>query len=360
MNKTCVMILLLTNLVAACGGSGGSGNANVVPGSSKVIASSKQASSTPNSAAATSSSTSAQSSSQPSSTNSATQLKIVGYAPSWSTSADEIQYDKLTHINYAFVLPNTDGSLQSLPSPSLLQDIVSRAHANGVKVVVSVGGWNDGDDSGFVALAKTTEGRNRFTLAVVDLVNTYQLDGIDIDWEYPNPGEEAENFRLLMAQLAEAMHADNKLLTAAVIASGNTGNGILSEVFSYVDFLNLMAYDKSSGDHSPYSYAETSIAYWSARGLPKDKLVLGVPYYARPSWAAYKTKVQQNPANVCRNTDGTDYWNGIPTIRQKAQLARAYGGLMNWDLSQDTTGTNSLLTAMWESLYGHAESFKCE
>lgn len=353
MKKTSVMILLLTNLVAACGG-GGSGNSSVTPGSSKVTASSAL-----NSSISISSST-AQSSSQPSSTGITSPLKIVGYAPSWSISANEIQYNKLTHINYAFVLPNPDGSLQSLPSPSLLQDIVNRAHANAVKVVVSVGGWNDGDDSGFVALAKTAEGRNRFTQAVVDLVNTYQLDGIDIDWEYPNPGEEAENFRLLMAQLAEAMHADNKLLTAAVIASGNTGNGVLPEVFSYVDFLNLMAYDKNSGDHSPYSYAETSIAYWSARGLPKDKLVLGVPYYARPSWAAYKTKVQQNPINVCRNTDGTDYWNGIPTIRQKAQLARAYGGLMNWDLSQDTTGADSLLTAMWESLYGHSESFRCE
>lgn len=357
MKKTSLIFLLISS-ITACGGGGG--NASSTQGSASIQTSS--AISSKSNAASSSSQSNVISSSSHSSSSTAetTALKIVGYAPSWSTSAAEIQYSKLTHINYAFVLPNADGSLQNLPEPQLLRDIVSNAHTHGVKVVVSIGGWNDGDDSAFTAFAKTQEGRNRFTQAVIELVNNFQLDGIDIDWEYPNPGEEAESFRLLMAQLADAMHSDNKLLTAAVIASGTIGNGVVAEVFSYVDFLNLMAYDKNNGDHSPYSYAETSIAYWSGRGLAKEKLVLGVPYYARPSWAAYKTKVDQNPANACRDTDGTDYWNGIPIIRQKAQLARNYGGVMIWELSQDTQGADSLLTAMRESLLGLPASFACK
>lgn len=357
MKTTTPLLFLLIGTLTACGGGGG-GNSNNIQGSASTPPSSS-AQSTSSAAISSAQSSVISLSSYSSSTAEAATLKVVGYTPSWSTSAAEIQYSKLTHINYAFVLPNADGSLQSVPEPQLLQTIVSNAHANGVKVVVSVGGWNDGDDSAFVAFAKTEEGRNRFTQEVVELVNTYQLDGIDIDWEYPNPGSEAENFRLLMAQLADAMHSDNKLLTAAVIASGNTGNGVVAEVFNYVDFLNLMAYDKNNGDHSPYSYAETSIAYWSARGLPKHKLVLGVPYYARPSWSAYKTKVEQNSANACRDTDGTDYWNGIPTIRQKAQLARHYGGIMTWELSEDTQSTDSLLTAMTEALWDQPASFVC-
>ncbi len=358
MKTTTSLILLLIGSITACGGGGG-GNSNNVPGSTSALPSSSDKSASSVISSSVQSSAISSSSHSSSSTAETATLKVVGYTPSWSTSAAEIQYSKLTHINYAFVLPNADGSLQSLPEPQLLQTIVSNAHANGVKVVVSVGGWNDGDDSAFVAFAKTEEGRNRFTQEVIELVDTYQLDGIDIDWEYPNPGSEAENFRLLMAQLAEAMHSDNKLLTAAVIASGNTGNGVVAEVFNYVDFLNLMAYDKNSGDHSPYSYAEASIAYWSARGLPKHKLVLGVPYYARPSWSAYKTKVEENSANACRDTDGTDYWNGIQTIRQKAQLARNYGGIMTWELSEDTQGANSLLTAMTEALWNQPASFVC-
>lgn len=355
MKKTSLIFLLISS-ITACGGGGS--NSNSTQGSAQTSSKMKSETSVASSSAQSSLISSSNNSS--SSTADSAQLKIIGYAPSWSTSAAEIQYSKLTHINYAFVLPNADGSLQSLPEPQLLRTIVSNAHSNGVKVVVSVGGWNDGDDSAFTAFAKTAEGRNRFTQEVIELVETYQLDGIDIDWEYPNPGEEAESFRLLMAQLAEAMHSDNKLLTAAVIASGNVGNGVVAEVFNYVDFLNLMAYDKNSGDHSPYSYAETSIAYWSGRGLAKEKLVLGVPYYARPSWLAYKTKVEQNPANACRDTDGTDYWNGIPTIRKKAELARNYGGIMTWELSEDTNNSDSLLTAMWESLLNMPASFNCK
>lgn len=286
-------------------------------------------------------------------------LKIVGYTPSWSTVESTIQYSKLTHINYAFVLPNPDGSLQGVPGMQLLQTIVAHGHANNVKVVVSIGGWNDGNDSNFVSLASTDAGRTRFTNAIINLVDLYNLDGIDIDWEYPDPGVESDNYSKLMKQLGEAMHGMGKLLTAAVVAEGGTGAGVKSDVFGYVDFLNLMAYDKNNGDHSPYSYAQESINYWANRGLPAAKLVLGVPYYAHPSWAAYNSKVGQNSANACRDTDGSDYWNGIPTIRKKAQLARNYGGIMTWELSQDTGGANSLLTAMWEVTTGRASSFVC-
>lgn len=338
----CVMVLIL----AACGG----GGSNKTPAASSVNHSSSVPASS--SVSSTSSINSSIFSSTLSASSSSNSLKIIGYTPSWSTIENTIQYNKLTHINYAFVLPNNDGSLQAVPEPDLLESIVEGAHENNVMVVVSIGGWNDGNDSAFVAFANSEEGRTRFTNAVLDLIDLYDLDGIDIDWEYPDPGTEADNYSLLMQELSEALRPNNKILTAAVVALGWYGGGVKSDVFGYVDFLNLMAYDKNNSDHSPYSYAEESIAYWSDRGLPAEKLVLGVPYYARPSWNGYNVKINQNAANICRDTDGSDYWNGIPTIRQKAQLARSYGGLMTWELSQDTSTGNSLLTAMWEVLMG--------
>ncbi len=286
--------------------------------------------------------------------------KVVGYAPSWSTNANAIDYSKLTHINYSFVLPNSNGTVQPMPNPGLLQSIVSNAHANGVKVLIAVGGWNGGNDSAFESFAASSSGRNTFVNAMVNLVNQYNLDGVDIDWEYPDPGAEGDNYTLLMDQLANAMHSRGKVLSAAVVAQGYTGGGVQNAVFNDVDHLNLMAYDGGNGPtHSPYSYAVDSLSYWTGRGLPASKAVLGVPYYARPSWAAYSTKVGQNSANACRDTDGSDYWNGIPTIRDKARLASSYGGIMTWELSQDTTGANSLLTAMWEAVTGRAPSYPC-
>src|SRR5262245_62035139 len=68
-------------------------------------------------------------------------FKSVGYMPSWAGSVNSIQYGKLTHINYAFILPNSNGSLQGLDNPSKLSSLVSLAHANNVKVSIAVGGW---------------------------------------------------------------------------------------------------------------------------------------------------------------------------------------------------------------------------
>src|SRR5579871_3099524 len=70
----------------------------------------------------------------------ATSFKVIGYLPSWSGSVSSIQFNKLTHINYAFAIPNSDGSYQAIDNTSKLSSMVSSAHAAGVKALLSVGG----------------------------------------------------------------------------------------------------------------------------------------------------------------------------------------------------------------------------
>lgn len=290
------------------------------------------------------------------------QYKIVGYMPDWAGAPEAIQYNKLTHINYAFVLPNGNGTLQGISTASAnkLRSIVSLAHARGVKVGIAIGGWNNGNDSAFETLAMNASTRTAFVNNVITFVNNYNLDGVDMDWEYPDPGASADRYALLMQELSNALHSRGKYLSAAVVASGGTGGGVKNEVFGYVDMLNIMAYDGSDTNHSPYSYAVSSLDYWINRGLPREKVVLGVPYYARPSWQDYRLKVAANAANACRDSDGSDFWNGVPTIRQKAVLARnRAGGIMTWELSQDTNTGNSLLTAMYEAINGLPATFNC-
>ncbi|WP_268223946.1 glycosyl hydrolase family 18 protein [Sinomicrobium oceani] len=279
------------------------------------------------------------------------EFRIVGYMPSWSGTAAEIQYDKLTHIIYAFINPQAsgDGSLTAIENPSKLQQIVSNAHASGVKVMIAVGGWTDLNNPGFETLAASATSRQNFADNLLSLVNQYNLDGVDIDWEYPREGNEPQNYAAMMQKLAEVMHNNGKLLTAAVAAVGYYADGILDSVFPHVDFLNLMAYDGGSGaTHSPYSYAVQTLDYWLGRGLPASKAVLGVPFYARPSWSSYRNLVA-NGANPNNDTYNGDYYNGLNTIRQKTQLAaQRASGIMIWELSQDTNDniTTSLLNAI--------------
>ncbi|MET7420251.1 glycosyl hydrolase family 18 protein [Dactylosporangium sp. NPDC005555] len=283
-------------------------------------------------------------------------FRSVGYMPSWAGSANSIQYSKLTHINYAFVLPNSNGSLQGLDNPSKLQSIVSLGHAAGVKVSIAVGGWNDGNDSGFEGLAGNATARTAFVNNIVNLVNQYNLDGVDIDWEYPDPGTSGNNYTALMSQLSTAMHSRGKLLTAAVVSEGGTANGVQPAVFGYVDWLNIMAYDGGS-PHANYDWSINAVNFWKGRGLPANKAVLGVPFYSRPGYYTYADLVARDPANAnrdCTTINGVqECYNGLPTIRRKTTWAMANaGGIMNWELSQDATGANSLVSAIYTTATG--------
>ncbi|MEV4694994.1 glycosyl hydrolase family 18 protein [Micromonospora echinospora] len=283
-------------------------------------------------------------------------FKSVGYMPSWSGNVNSIQYGKLTHINYAFVLPNGDGSLRPVENPSKLSSLVSLGHANNVKVSIAVGGWNDGDDSAFEALAANSGTRTAFVNNLIAFVNQYNLDGVDMDWEYPDPGASANNYTLLMQQLGSALHSRGKLLTAAVVSEGYYVDGVPTAVFGSVDWLNIMAYDGGS-PHANYDWSIASINRWKSRGLPAAKAVLGVPFYSRPGYYTYSALVGMDPANAnrdCTTVSGAQQcYNGVPTVKRKTQWAMANaGGMMNWELSQDTTGSTSLVSAIYDTVTG--------
>ncbi|GAA4274813.1 hypothetical protein GCM10022258_41090 [Aquimarina gracilis] len=278
-------------------------------------------------------------------------FKVVGYSPSWQGDANSIQYDKLTHINYSFLLPNSDGSLRPLDNVAKMQQIVSLGHAQGVKVLIAVGGWMDGNDSAFTTLAANPSTRTAFINNLVNFVNQYNLDGVDMDWEYPREGNEPQHFELLMQELGQAMHSRGKLLTAAVVVSGWNADGVLNGVFDDVDFLNIMAYD--GPNHGSMAQATGGLDYWLGRGLPKEKAILGVPFYSRPQAQSYASLLAQGADPNSDSFQGNNY-NGIPTIKAKTQMAldRA-GGIMMWELSHDTTDPNTSLLAAISEVAGN-------
>jgi GH18 family chitinase len=283
-------------------------------------------------------------------------FKSVGYMPSWAGSVSAIQYRKLTHINYAFVLPRADGTIGAVENPAKLQALASQGHANGVKVLLSIGGWNNGNDSAFESLAANSTARARFVAAAMALVTQYDLDGIDVDWEYPDPGVSGDRFTVLMTQLGTAVHGRGKLLTAAVVSGGYTAQGVQPAVFRVVDFLNIMLYDGGT-PHANYTWAINDVNEWKARGLPAAKAVLGVPFFSRPGYYTYARLVAINPANAdrdCATVAGAQQcYNGRPTIRRKTLWAMANaGGMMNWELTQDSVGATSLVSAIYDSAMG--------
>lgn len=290
---------------------------------------------------------------------SAPPFRIIGYVTD-SVIVELVPFDKLTHINYAFAIPNPDGTLKPLANGWKIDNLVEQAHINDVQVLISVGGW--GHDETFETLAADPAARDRLVQELVALVEKYNLDGVDMDWEYPDPitmsPDSAQNYVKLMQALGAEMRARDRLLTAAVVALGEYGEGVDTAVFDEVDFLNLMVYDRGGeGHHSSLEFAQQALAFWRSRGLPPEKMVLGVPFYGRPNYATYKELVAADPANAFTDEveqyGRTEYYNGIPTMRQKTRLAQEQAsGIMIWTLEQDTQDENSLLQAIYQTVHG--------
>ncbi len=288
------------------------------------------------------------------------EFKVVGYLYNWSSfvsNAKNIDSTKVTHVNIAFLNPDNNGNLSPTTS---LSSVVTIIHNKNLKVLASLGGA--GSPSSWGALMDVDQ-RDAFITKIINLVNTYNFDGIDIDLE----GSAIDgNYNDFVLALKAAMPV-GKLLTAAVATSN--GWDIYDETLAAYDFINIMSYDycgtwsTSACPHSPYSSAETDIHYWKiTRKLSQDKVILGLPSYGY-SWEtggnallSYKQIVGSyaraaNQDSIHTNSGGVIYHNGIPTIKQKTTYAMDNaGGVMWWALPMDypSSDSRSLMRAMGE------------
>lgn len=231
-----------------------------------------------------------------------------GYYENWATSpsVSSIDYDKFDVIFFAFVTPSSSYGLSwGSGTTTMLKKLVSGAHKVGTKVVLSVGGW--GGCEYYSAAMKTSAHRTTFINALSSAVNEYDLDGIDIDWEYPNdPGagqpyssSDSANFLLFLKSLRSKL-GSSKIISAAVTQLpwlGSNGKP-LTNVSAYTNemtYINIMNYDVNSssskpGPNAPLSNAcgtssqptasaVASFEQWTKAGAPASKLLLGLPLY---------------------------------------------------------------------------------
>jgi len=285
---------------------------------------------------------------EPTSTPAPPSFRIIAYATDGIVESI-IPYDKLTHINYSFLTPKDDGTFNPINNGWKLKLIAQNAHKHNVKALISVGGW--GWDKQFETVAADPELRSAFVQNLKAFVDEYQLDGADIDWEYPDAGQSSQNFLALISELRTAM--PDKLLTTAVVSHGDNSAGIATESFALFDFVNVMTYD--GPDHGTMKQFEQGLSFWSARGLPKEKIVMGLPFYGDPNLPYFKIVAEDASAAQTDTFDyyGTTYhYNGIPTVETKTKLAmQQASGIMFWTLDFDAQGELSLVNTIYETAH---------
>lgn len=281
-------------------------------------------------------------------------------------------------VNYAFFGVNSIGTL-TVNNPSLVPQVIAKAKANNAKAFVSINDASGDGKTNFKNMAVTALGRNNFVREVMANVRLYNFDGVDIDWEFPSTSDGTDvTFTLLIKELSDSLHRDAKYyLSIAVTAgkyAGSIRDAIKNEIFGYADLFNVMAYDDFNStilykQHSDYTFAVTSLNYWlTTRGMPKEKCVLGFPAYGRASGITqtgtalpYRTILAQGgssqsdsaviASNVAFPAGYTIYYNGQPTVKLKAVLAKQRAnGVMMWEKWQDAPDANSLLKAACDTI----------
>jgi GH18 family chitinase len=301
------------------------------------------------------------------------QFKVVGYYSGslFDEPVEKLQTDKLTHVIYAFLIPREDGGLEPLEKPDQLRELVEQAHRDGAKVLIALGGWSYQGQPlypVFESAVASDEKRAELVKNVRDFVDEHGLDGVELDWEYPNQYS-IGNYDKLVAELKAALDQDGKELTAALngawsATAGPEASLLMTDAsLECFNFISVMAYDMNNAEHSPLWFADTSINYWLNRGVPAEKIILGMPLYARPSWKQYRQLAAENPEYAYIDYvagEPESWYNGLNTLREKTYIAmKKAGGVMLFDVNEDTAGETSVVSMIRE-LQNRAKSYSKE
>lgn len=281
---------------------------------------------------------------------------------------NQLDVRQITHLNYSFGLiynAEKEETNPALQDPSRLHQIylspkveadlkllpVLRQQNPELKVLLSVGGWGA---RGFSSAAATPESRAVFIRSVQDVIAKYQLDGIDLDWEYPvngawglvesQPADRA-NFTALLSELHQALGKE-KLLTIAVGANVKSPQEWVDvkAIAPYLDYINLMTYDMAYGTQyfnsnlydskqwptvaaaDKYS-ADFVVNNYLAAGLKPAQLNLGIGFYGRVPKRATEPGIDWDVADAAKHPVTQPYF----TVREK-DIFKSLGV----DLDKDT------------------------
>lgn len=348
--------------------------------------------------------------------------EVVGYYASWASAGgytpDKLPAEQFTQINYAFAKIEDGKAALSDPARDgrALRGLTALRRRNpDLNIVLSLGGWDE--SAGFSGAAASPESRKTFAQSCVDLLLEHGLDGVDLDWEYPVSGgapgvvhrpQDKQNFTLLLRELRQALDRQGRrdgkayVLTIAGAVDGGYLNNIEPQaVAEAVDHIFLMAYDlhgpwDSSADFNaplctpsdgPPRYrasVDDGVSAWLGRGVPAEKLVLGMPLYgyiyqgvsSRNSglyqsfesaksvpWDKVKSdylnrsayrQLRHEEAEVPYLYGNRSFlsYDDPASIAAKAELARrrGLGGVGFWELSQDSEG--DLIQSAWAAWNG--------
>lgn len=335
--------------------------------------------------------------------------KIIAYATGKAETIKQYPIAKLSHIIYSFLkIQNDTLTFHNDDQRKNLEELVAlkKEHSR-LKIMVSIGGW--GGCAPCSELFSTAAHRENFARTTVALFKQYDIDGLDLDWEYPAiegyPGHKYDatdrnNFTELVKTLRKEMGNDYLLSFAAGGFIKYLEQSVDWDIVTpLVDFINLMTYDLVggyaivTGHHTPlHSYrpgqesTSKCVNWLLEKKVPVNKLIIGAAFYARvwenvpgAGHGLYQSgKFKRGVAffdfeNYFSDSSGFRYYwdrrskapyqynssqqlfatfDDRRSVKQKSKFIRRkkLGGIMFWELTQDLR-QNGLLDEMYNVLH---------
>lgn len=177
------------------------------------------------------------------------------------------------------------GNLLISPTGKIDMNFINEMHRQNIRVIPFISNhWDRA--KGIAAL----NNRQVLSRQIAQAVEQYDLDGVNIDLENVNE-QQREAYTTFVQSVRDAL-APDKILSVAVAANpynltvGWQGSYDYPSLASIADYLMVMAYDESyvgspPGPVASSDFFEGSIQYALDQGVPRDQIVMGIPFYGR-------------------------------------------------------------------------------
>lgn len=277
--------------------------------------------------------------------------EVFGFAPYWTLNQSAgFDVSKLSTIAYFSVDVNPDGSLdESGPGwngfqSQDLSDLVTRAHAAGDRVVLTVTCF---DQSALNALTSSTSAPSTLSTALIAAIQAKNLDGVNLDFEGSGSADQAGLTRLV-TQVAGAIHGANphyQVTMDTYASSAGDGSGFydVRALASAVDGFFVMEYQlnlQSNGSaESPLTssmFSDQKAVNQYLAAVPASKVILGLPYFGI-DWPT---------------TDGTLTAQAAgPATQLAVSQITSNGHPVYWDATTSTAWTSYEVGAQWHETF---------
>ena len=267
--------------------------------------------------------------------------RVVAYLPNYSGSyatwAKTINFSQMTHLNLAFATATTANGWDMGASDSDVAALVKAAHAAGVKVIASLGGG--GGDQTVIAQYKNAGNVPALVTSLDSFVSSHDFDGVDVDIE--DPSNLGGDYTTFVSAVVAKLRPEGKLVTAAV--AQYLQDSMQDATLHTFDFVNVMIYSSYSDSVSAMTY------YVNTKGVPAKLVTLGAGFFGTDSSGneyAYSQIIAADPN--AWNYDQTQVngqtvsYTGMASMKTLADYSKGFGGIMFWELSEDTTDSHSL------------------